>query len=253
MPTGGPVRSERRGRVAIVTIDRPERRNALDAATLAGLGAAFVAAEHDDDVRAVVLTGAGEAAFCAGMDLRDFGTRVEGAAGIEVFTTRCYPKPVIAAVNGAAVGGGFELVLAADLVVCAEHATFAVPEVLRGVVGAGCTTRLASRLPPAIVAELVLTGEPISAQRALHLGLVNEVVALPALLDEATSLALRATEGAPLALRVTKELIYRERGEHDAAAWQAIRSLAAPVFTSEDAREGAAAFAARRPPEWTGR
>jgi len=239
--------------VAIVIIDRPERRNALDAATIAGLGAAFVDAERDDSVRAVVLSGTGEAAFCAGMDLREFGTPVKGAPGLEVFTTRCYSKPIIAAVNGVAVGGGFELVLAADLVIAAEHATFAVPEVLRGVVGAGCTTRLAGRLPPAVVAEMTFTGESISAQRALSLGLINEVAAAPVLTERAIALAERATAGAPLALRITKELIHHERGEHDASEWQAIRSLAAPAFASEDAREGAAAFVARRPPAWTGR
>jgi enoyl-CoA hydratase/carnithine racemase len=244
---------ELQGGVAIVTIDRPARRNALDAATIHGLGAAFVAAEQDASVRAIVLTGSGEAAFCAGMDLREFGTPVKGAAGLEVFTTRCYPKPIVAAVNGAAIGGGFELVLAADLVVAAEHATFAVPEVLRGVVGAGCTTRLTSRLPPALVAELTFTGEHISAQRAMSLGLVNEVAASPVLVERSVALAQRATAGAPLALRITKELIHRERGEHEASDWEAIRSLAAPAFASEDAREGSAAFAARRPPVWTGR
>lgn len=253
MPDGASVLVERRGEVSIVTIDRPARRNALDAATIHGLGAALVTAEDDDSVRAVVLTGSGEAAFCAGMDLREFGTPVEGAAGIEVFTTRCYPKPIVAAVNGAAVGGGFELVLAADLVVAADHATFAVPEVLRGVVGAGCTTRLAGRLPPALVAELTFTGEHISAQRAMSLGLVNEIVASAELVERAVALARRATAGAPLAVRITKELIHRERHEHDGPEWRAIRSLAAPAFASDDAREGAAAFAARRPPNWTGR
>ena len=251
--TGDTVRTERQNRVAIITIDRPERRNALDAATIGGLGAAFVAAEQDDSIRAVVLTGAGEVAFCAGMDLRDFGTPVKGSPGLEVFTTRGYPKPIVAAVNGAAVGGGFELVLAADLVVAAEHATFAVPEVMRGVVGAGCTTRLAGRLPPALVAELTLTGDRISAQRALSLGLINEIVAPQMHVERAIALAERATAGAPLAVRITKELIRRERGEHDASEWQAIRSLATPAFASDDAREGAAAFAARRPPVWTGR
>ena len=198
-----------------MVIDRPERRNALDAATIGGLGAAFIAAEQDDSVRAVVLTGTGDAAFCAGMDLREFGTLVKGAPGLEVFTTRCYPKPIVAAVNGGAVGGGLELVLAADLVVAAEHATFAVPEVLRGVVGAGCTTRLAGRLPPALVAELTFTGESFSAQRAMNLGLINEIVAPPVLIERAIALAERATAGAPIALRITKELIRRERGEHD--------------------------------------
>jgi enoyl-CoA hydratase len=238
---------------AVVTIDRPERRNALDGPTIAAIGAAFLEAEADDGVRAVVLTGAGDRAFCAGMDLK--APRGEGPTGpgLEVFTNRCYPKPVIAAVNGAAVGGGFELVLASDLVVVADHVSFAVPEVFRGLVGAGCTTRLASRLPPAVVAELTFLGETLTAERARALGLVNEVVPGPELLDRALALAGRLAEAAPLALRVTKELLFREQGMHDDDEWRAIRALAAPVFASDDAREGAAAFAARRPPVWSGR
>ena len=133
-----PVNVSVHGTTTVVEIDRPERRNALDGPTLGGIGAAFAAAEADDAIRAVVLTGAGADAFCAGADLRATGADRSPPAGspsIDVFTTRCYPKPVIAAVNGAAVGGGFELVLAADLVVAAEHATFSVPEVKRGLVG----------------------------------------------------------------------------------------------------------------------
>ncbi len=247
------VRTERRGAVQIVTIDRPERRNALCALTIAGLGAAFAEAEKDRSVRAVVLTGAGDAAFCAGMDLKDFGTPPAGSVGLEVFTNRCYPKPIVAAVNGAAVGGGFELVLAADLVIAATHASFSVPEVLRGLVGAGCTTRLAARLPPVLVAELTLTGQKISAARAQQLGLINEVVPTTDLLDRAVAMAERAIAGAPLAIQITKELIFRERREHDDAEWRAIRALAAPAFASEDAKEGVKAFAERRAPHWTGR
>jgi enoyl-CoA hydratase len=246
----------------VVTIDRPERRNALDAETVGLIGTAFTEAEGDDSVRVVVLTGAGERVFCAGMDLKEFAARHEPARppeparrqgpGLEVFMTRCYPKPVIAAVNGLAVGGGFELVMACDLAIAAEHATFSVPEVRRGLVGAGCSTRLAARVPPSVAYEMTLTGAPISASRAQTLGLVNEVVATGAALDRALEVAASIARNAPLALQVTKELIWTETGSHDAADWAAIRSRAAPVFASDDAKEGARAFAEKRDPIWIG-
>jgi enoyl-CoA hydratase len=247
-----PVSTERVGHTLIVTIDRPERRNALDGPTISAIGAAFVAAEQDDDVRAVILTGAGDRAFCSGMDLK--APRAERAAGpgLEVFTNRCFPKPVIAAVNGAAVGGGFELVLASDLVIVADHVVFSVPEVFRGLVGAGCTTRLAGRLPPAVVAELTLLGLPLDPERAKAMGLINEVVPGAELRDRALALADRLAQAAPMALAVTKELLFREAGMHDDDEWRAIRAAAAPVFSSDDAKEGAAAFAERRPPVWSG-
>jgi enoyl-CoA hydratase len=248
-----PVTSRREGSAVVVTIDRPERRNALDGPTIAGIGAAFLAAEFDDGVRAVILTGAGDRAFCSGMDLKAPRGEVSTGPGLEVFTNRCYPKPVIAAVNGAAVGGGFELVLASDLVIVADHVSFAVPEVFRGVVGAGCTTRLASRLPPAVVAELTFLGERLEPERAKALGLVNQIAPAAELLDRALAMANRLAEAAPMALRITKELLFREQGMHDDAEWRLIRSAAAPVFSSADAREGAAAFAGKRPPVWTGR
>lgn len=239
----------------VVTIDRPERANALDGATVGAIGTAFAAAETDDTVRVVLLTGAGDRVFCAGMDLkaRDDQRRLPpGSPGLEVLTSRCYPKPVIAAVNGSAMGGGFELALAADLVVAAEHATFGVPEVQRGLVGAGCSTRLAARLPPAVAYEMTLTGDPVTATRALELGLVNEVVPGNQLLERALALARRIARNAPLAVRVTKQLVWEGSGNHDTAEWAAIRAKAAPVFASDDAREGAAAFAERREPRWTG-
>lgn len=251
-----PVGVTRHGTALVVTINRPERANALDGATIAGLGAAFTAAEHDDTVRVVVLTGAGNQVFCAGMDLKARGDeRVPppGSQGLEVFMTRCYPLPVVAAVNGAAVGGGFELVLGSDLVVAAEHATFGMPEVKRGLVGAGCSTRMAARVPPAIAFELALVGDSITAERACALGLVNEVVPRDELLGRALALADRIAANAPLALRVTKQLVWDEARMHDAAEWAAIRAKAAPIFASDDAREGAAAFAERRAPIWTGK
>jgi enoyl-CoA hydratase len=249
------VHVDQRGHTMVVTIDRPERANALDGATMGGLGSAFAAAEADDSVRVVVLTGAGDRVFCAGMDLKAQGDeRVPppGSPGLEVFMNRLYPKPVIAAVNGTAMGGGFELVMVADLAVAADHVSFGVPEVKRGLVGAGCSTRTAARVPPAIAYEMTLTGDPITAQRALELGLVNAVVPKEQVLDAALALAERVAANAPIAVRITKQIVWEEAGNHDNAEWAAIRAKAAPAFASNDAREGAAAFAERRAPQWTG-
>jgi len=248
------VRAERHDEVLVVTIDRPERRNALDGLTMEGLGLAFEEAEQDDAVRAVVLTGAGDKVFCAGADLRaEPLDREMRGPGMAAFQTRLYPKPFLVALNGAAVGGGFEIMLCADLVVAADHATFSVPEVKRGLVGAGCSTRLAARLPPVVAAELVLTGDPISAERALQLGLVNALAPYEQVVERTLELAGRVIANAPLALTVTKQLLAREQRLHDAAEWADIRAQAAPVFASEDAKEGRAAFAEKRPPRWTGR
>ena len=249
------VHVDQRGHTMVVTIDRPERANALDGATMGGLGSAFAAAEADDSVRVVVLTGAGDRVFCAGMDLKAQGDeRVvpAGMPGLEVFQNRLYPKPVIAAVNGSAMGGGFELVMVADMAVAADHVSFGVPEVKRGLVGAGCSTRTAARVPPAIAYEMTLTGDPITAQRALELGLVNAVVPKEQVLDAALALAERVAANAPIAVRITKQIVWEEAGNHDDAEWAAIRAKAAPAFASNDAREGAAAFAERRAPQWTG-
>jgi enoyl-CoA hydratase len=244
----------RQGHTAVVTINRPERRNALNAEVIGGIGVAFTEAERDPDVRVVVLTGTGDQAFCAGGDLRDRGTPPPpGTPGLEVFTNRCYPKPVICAVNGPAMGGGFELAMASDIVIAADHAMFGMPEVKRGLVGAGCSTRLSARVPPAIAYELGFTGDSIDVSRAYALGLVNEVVPRAELMGRALAMADRIAANAPLALRVTKELMWQEMGMHDQEEWTAIRAQAAPVFASEDAKEGAAAFAEKRPPVWSGR
>ncbi|MFJ8816447.1 crotonase/enoyl-CoA hydratase family protein [Amycolatopsis thermoflava] len=244
---------ERHDAVTVVTINRPEARNALDAETMAGIGEALVAAEQDDDVRAVVLTGAGDRAFCAGMDLRAFaagGAVVdESRPGLEVFTERVYPKPVIAAVNGTAVAGGFELVLACDLAVVADHAKFGLPEVKRGLVAAGGGTNLPRRIPLALALELALTGETFDAARAAELGLVNRVVPGDQVLGEALALAATIARNGPLALRVTKELMLAQA---QGAGRAEIAAATAPVFASADAKEGAIAFAEKREPRWTG-
>ncbi|GAB2964254.1 enoyl-CoA hydratase-related protein [Amycolatopsis acidiphila] len=244
---------QRHDAVTVVTINRPEARNALDAETMAGIGEALVAAEQDAEVRAVVLTGAGDRAFCAGMDLRAFaaGGAVidESRPGLEVFTERVYPKPVIAAVNGTAVAGGFELVLACDLAVVAEHAKFGLPEVKRGLVAAGGGTNLPRRIPLALALELALTGETFDAARAAALGLVNRVVPGDQVLAEALALANTIARNGPLALRVTKELMLAQA---QGAGREEIASATAAVFASADAKEGATAFAEKREPRWTG-
>jgi enoyl-CoA hydratase len=244
---------ERHDAVTVVTINRPEARNALDAETMAGIGEALVAAEHDSAVGAVVLTGAGDRAFCAGMDLRAFAAGGEmidkSRPGLEVFTERVYPKPIVAAVNGTAVAGGFELMLACDLAVVAEHAKFGLPEVKRGLVAAGGGTNLPRRIPLALALELALTGETVDAEQVLRLGLVNRVVPGDRVLAEALALAGTIARNGPLAVKVTKELMVAQaRG----AARDEIAAAAGPVFASADAKEGAMAFSEKREPRWTG-
>jgi enoyl-CoA hydratase len=246
----------RRGAVLVLTMNRPERRNALDRHLYRELGRAFVAAETDDEVRAVVLTGAGDQAFCAGMDLKAFAAgdtiTADDGPGTTVFVERCYPKPVVAAVNGSAVGGGFGIMLGCDLAVAAEHAVFGLPEVRRGLVGVGATSRAALRLPPAVTLELALTGEPMDAARALHHGLVNRVVPKDDVLPTALALAETIAANGPLAVALAKQIAVDARGllEVDIAAW---RERAAGVFASADAQEGARAFAEKRPPQFRGR
>ena len=249
------VLQERRGRVHIITLNRPEKRNALDAATTEGLGNALLDAERDPDVVVVVLTGAGDRAFCAGLDLSTVGTKrepTEGSARYMSFITDGYPKPVIAAVNGTAVAGGFELMLACDLAVVAQHATFGIPEVKRGLIAGAGGTLLPLRLPMPIALELGITGDPITAARAYELGLVNRVVPdAPQAFDEAIALAARICENSPAAVRATRELMFDTRRMHVPAAWDRIREKLPSILTGADAQEGARAFLEKRAPKWT--
>jgi len=255
---GEPVVRERHGNVELVRLNRERARNAIDGATARALESTFDELTEDPAVWAVVLTGSGDRAFCAGMDLKAFAsgelaeilTARGGFAGI---ASRSFPKPLIAAVNGAALAGGFEIVLACDLVVAADHAIFGIPEVKRGLVAAGGgLIRLARRIPPAIALELALTGESIDAQRALAYGLVNRVVPAGRLIEEALALAEVICANAPLAVRVSKELMRRSLDLAEAQAWELNNELTVPVVTSRDALEGAVAFAEKRPPLWTG-
>lgn len=244
--------------VRLITIDRAAKANAIDQDAAWAIGDAFLRAADDPSVRALVLTGAGDRSFCAGMDLRAMRTDAAAHAGpanpgLDVFTERHYPKPVIAAVNGAAYGGGFGIALACDLIVAAEHARFAIPEVQRGLVGVGVTSRVALRLPPAVVLELALTGEPIDARRAHELGLVNHVVPGADLRDAALAIAARIAANGPLAVRAAKEVAVRAMHLHDNVDLAALRELAVPVHASEDSLEGRAAFLERRTPRFSGR
>ncbi len=252
------VERERRGHVEILTINRPEARNAINGDVTAAMSAALDEVTGDDDCWVVVLTGAGDKAFCAGMDLKAFasgqGASIIDAHGFAGITRRAFPKPIIAAVNGSALAGGCEIMLSCDLVVAAEHAMFGIPEVKRGLVaGAGGLIRLPRRLPRAVALELALTGEPMDASRALQLGLVNRVVPVADLMDEALALAETIAANAPLAVRLSKKVMVESVDLPEDQAWGLSDSSFGQVASSADAMEGAVAFAEKRVPNWQGK
>jgi enoyl-CoA hydratase len=250
------VLRERRGHVEILTINRPEARNAINRATAIALGVALDACEVDDDVWVVVLTGAGDKAFSAGMDLKafaagEFPITEKGFGGI---TQRDFPKPLIAAANGAALAGGFEILISCDMVVAAEHAKFGIPEASRGLVaGGGGLIRLPKLIPLAVAYEMALTADPIDAQRAYELGLVNRVVPGEAVLDEAIALAERIAKNAPLAVRTSKDVMKKARELTEAQCWDLNTEAFGMIGRSADALEGAIAFAEKREPVWQGK
>jgi enoyl-CoA hydratase len=247
---------ERRGAVQVITINRPEARNALDAAVARGVAAAVDELDESDELQAGVLTGAGSY-FSAGMDLKAFlrgETPViegRGLCGITVTPPR---KPLVAAVEGWALAGGFELVLACDLVVAARTARFGVPEVKRSLVAAGgAALLLPQRVPRAVALEMLLTGEPMDAERAGAVGLVNRVVDEGGALEAAVELASAITANGPLAVAATKQIVLSAPSWSPDEAWARQDEIIRPVFTSEDAIEGSTAFAERRAPVWKGR
>jgi len=253
------VLRERRGHIEILTINRPEARNAINGAVSQAMSTAMDELTEDPEVWVVVLTAAGDKAFSAGMDLKAFtsgegGAIIGATGGFAGVAKRKFPKPLIAAVNGSALAGGCEIVLSCDLVVAAAHATFGIPEVKRGLIaGAGGLLRLPKRLPMAIALELALTGDPIDAQRALALGLVNRVVAKEHLMDEALALAERISENAPLAVRHSKSVIVEASEVPESEGWAINDEAVGIVFSSADAMEGPIAFAQKRAPNWQGK
>jgi enoyl-CoA hydratase len=247
---------ERREGVAIITINRPGAKNALDLAVAEGVAAAVDELDASDDLRVGVLTGAG-GTFSAGMDLKAFlrgETPLIDGRGLCGITLTPPRKPLIGAVEGWALAGGFELLLACDLVVAAETARFGVPEVRRSLVAAGGAALLLTRRVPFNVAmEMLLTGEPLMAPRAAEIGLVNLLTAEGQALPGALELAASIAANGPLAVAATKAVA---RGSSDwtfADGWAQQADLIAPVFASEDAQEGATAFAEKRAPVWKGR
>jgi len=250
------VLTETRDGVLVITINRPQAKNAVNAAVATGVAAALDELDRSDDLRVGVLTGAG-GTFCAGMDLKAFLTGespvVEGR-GLAGVTQQPPRKPLVAAVEGWALAGGFEIMLACDLVVAAETARLGVPEVKRGLVaGAGAALRLPERVPMPIALELLLTGDPIDAARAAALGLVNRVTPEGGALDGALALAATIAANGPLAVETTRQIARSARNWAEEEGWARQDELMAPVFMSEDAQEGARAFAEKRPPVWKGR
>ena len=250
------VLRERRGHVELLTINRPDARNAINLATALALSAALDDCETDDDVWVVVLTGAGDKAFSAGMDLKafaagEFPITEKGFGGL---TQRNFPKPLIAAANGSALAGGFEMMISCDMVVAAEHAVFGIPEASRGLVaGAGGLIRLPKRVPISVAYEMALTADPISAARAYELGLVNHVVHGDVVLDVAIALAERIAKNAPLAVRTSKDVMRRARELDEVDAWTINDEAFSMIGRSADAMEGAVAFAEKREPNWQGK
>jgi enoyl-CoA hydratase/carnithine racemase len=253
------VLRERKGHIEILTINRPEARNAVNGAVARGFTAAFDELEADDDCWVVIVTGAGDKAFCAGMDLKAFAAGEAGdimgaKGGFGGIAQRDFAKPLIAAVNGSALAGGCEIMLSCDLVVAVEEARFGIPEVKRGLMaGAGGLLRLPKRIPPAIALELALTGEPIDAARALSLGLINRVVPADRLMDEALALAGTIAANAPLAVRASKRVMKQAGEVPEAEGWKINNAAMPEIFSSADAMEGSVAFAEKRAPNWTGK
>ena len=242
--------------LVIITINRPQAKNAINRAVSYGVCAAVDELDARDDLRVGILTGAG-GNFCSGMDLKAFlrgeVTRVEGRGILGIAMTPP-KKPLIAAVEGYALAGGFEAMLACDLTVASRDAKFGIPEVKRGLAAAaGGLMRLPRVMPQRIAMELALTGDMISAERAAQYGLVNILTEPGQALAEARRLAARIIANAPLSVAASKRVIVEQRDWSIAEMFERQLAITAPVLASEDAREGARAFAEKRPPDWKGR
>lgn len=252
------------GGVRVITLNRPEVRNAVNFALAQGLAGALDELDADDDARVGVLTGAG-GSFCSGMDLKALSgmdTRALGPEdvpyveghGLAGISHRASEKPLIAAIEGSALAGGLEIALACDLLVAAEDATFGLPEVKRGLAAlAGGLIHLPRRVPYHFAMELALTGAPITARRAHELGLVNRVVPAGTALDEAVALGREIARNAPIGVQVSTTVIRGSRNRTVDESWDQQNGLAAKVVFSEDVREGATAYVEGREPVWKGR
>ena len=246
------VITEKRGRVMLITLNRPEAKNSVNSALAQALVAAMKDLDSDDDLTAGVLTGA-DGGFSAGMDLKAFLT--DGPPeGFNEFLTDACKKPLIAAVEGFALAGGLEIALSCDLIVAAKGVRMGIPEVNKGLFAAGGgLIRLPSRVPYAIAMEMALTSDPIAAEQAFEWGLVSRLAEPGQAVHVALELANRIAENAPLAVSASKQIIRATRGVSEEAAWSLQGGFMRTVFSSEDAKEGPRAFAEKRSPQWKGR
>ncbi len=264
--TAGPVLLvERRGRVMVLTLNRPDARNSVDVALTFALGDALEEAEADRDMWAVVVTATGDRSFSAGADLKAVARGeklipddpVRAAWGFAGYVSHPISKPTIAAVNGFALGGGTEIALASDLVVASQTASFGLPEVKRGLMAAaGGVFRLPTQVPRKVAMEMILTGEPVSAERALALGLVNRVVPQAEVLDAALALAEAICVNAPLSVQASKRValgIVDGRTPDEDDAWRHNERETRVLMASSDAQEGPRAFGEKRAPVWQAR
>jgi enoyl-CoA hydratase len=250
------VLTERRDNVLVITLNRPEARNAVNLALAEGIAAGLDELDADDGLSVGVITGAG-GFFCAGMDLKAFVTGERpwvGDRGFAGIVQRASRKPLIAAVEGYALAGGFEVALACDLIVAASDAKLGIPEVKRGLVAAaGALIRLPKRIPYHLAMELALTGDPISAERAHAIGIVNRLAEPGGALAAARELAAAIVVNGPLAIAGSKRVMSAALDWSEAEAWERQEAIVRPIMASEDAREGSVAFAEKRPPVWRGR
>jgi enoyl-CoA hydratase/carnithine racemase len=247
---------EMKGEVAVITINQPDRRNALGTAVRQGLWDAWDRFEKDDGAKVAILTGTGEKAFCAGMDLKEMSAttlRIPPRGLVPVIGDNVHvSKPTIAAVNGVAFAGGFLISQMCDLCIAADHATFGITEAKVGR-GSPWATPLIHMLPQRVMMEILLTAAPVTAQRLYELGYINKVVPLAELLDAALAMANLIVANAPLTVKACRRSVYLATEMGRAAALEAARTVFDPVYLSEDAQEGPKAFAEKRAPIWKGR